>query len=236
MRTSRLSQGATVNSITLPGSSDTSPYSIDDDGLLYIHGSPTQADFELAWDYVLHVQSILPRIIGNMLAHAERQWGSMYTDELIERSGRKYSTLAQYHSTYSRLPPEHQRPGILYSYEREVARLPIDKQPAVLDRVEAGEFSNSDELALEVRRLRHEPARYVEQPRPMPCPICGGNGWSRAALHRVECPHAECGAHGDEILERFAALLDAVREYYTTGDRGPLDVFVQAYKHGWEDK
>jgi len=206
-------------------------FHIHTSGALEVHGQPTQADFEQALYDLCRVKDTLQRTIGNLLAYGERRWQADYITGLMEAMDRSRSALYQYKSVYARLPPEHQRPGIKYSYDRELARLPPEQQPAMLDKLEAGKFANSDELREAVRaQLREPPRSQAPPPRPIPCPICGENGWRRDKLHWSECPNQFCGAHGDEVLERFNDLLDAVQEFYTTGDRGPLDKFARLYK------
>lgn len=225
-----------MNSLTLP----TPHYSVDDAGLLYVHGIPTKADFEAAWTYLCHIRDILPRVMGNMLAHAkDAEWGGPeYITELLETPGlgRSRNTLYQYHSTYSRLPAENQRPGIRYTYDREVARLPVEQQAPMLDRIERGDFDNSDQLIAAVRQAKREPAppTYNTRPRPLNCPFCNENGLDRERLHWSECPH--CHAHGDELLDRFAVLLDAVRRFTLYGELDGIVDFCTPYKNGWQEE
>ena len=202
-------------------------------GVVEVIGTPTQWIFETAWTQLCHLKDVLPRILGNLMAHAKgAEWGGPeYVTALMEMPGvgRQRSTLYQYHSTYARLPTENQRPGVKYSYDREVARLPVEQQPAVLDRIERGDFENSDQLAAAVRQMKREPTppTYRTQDAPIPCPFCESNGWDRERLHWSECPH--CGAHGDEVMDNYRRLLTASLHLYHTGDRADFDAAIQPW-------
>jgi len=214
-------------------------------GQVEVRNDPPQAIFEQAWAYLNTLDDNMPRILGNMLAHSQARWGEMYTDDLMQRSGRKYFTLTQYKSTYGRIPKDVQdaHPGAKHTYCRIVSGLAKDNEPdaerqdAVLTRIEAGEFDEPDpnypKLDTKEKRIRRIVNMLKGQPtpkpeRPMLCPVCGGNGWTRADLHKPECPR--CGMHGDELLTRLDELTACVREFYTTGHRTPLDNFVRTYK------
>jgi len=222
-----------MNSLILP--SEIRHYTIDDAGLLYVHGNPTRDDFECAWAYICHIRDILPRVIGNLMCHAEKaEWGGPeYVTELMETTDRSRWTLYQWHSVYRRLSPANQLPGVKYSYDREAARLyeSPNLQRTMLERARRGDFENSDQFRQAVRQaLREpEPQRYgTTGDKPIPCPICGGNGWNREHLHWSECPG--CGAHGDEALEQLAAWMEAVQAFYQDGDRTELDRLARLYK------
>lgn len=204
-------------------------YQVRQGGIVEIRGNPTQADFEAALHDLCQLKADLPRIIGNLLAHGESRWGQDYITGIMETFDRSRGTLYQYKSVYARLPVEQQRPAVKYSYDRQAARLPPAQQGAMLDRVEAGDFANSDEFAQAVRAQINEPTRpKTTKPRPIPCAICGGNGFDRERLNWYECPH--CGTHGDELLDQYNRLLAAVKELYQTGVRDSLDAFVQPFK------
>jgi len=183
-----------------------------------VHGTPPQYAFEAVWTQMAHLPSVLPKILGNLLAHAETRWGEMYTEELMAQSGRKYFTLAQYKSTYSRLPVENQRPGVNHTTCRIVAQLDDpEQQAAILDRVESGEFDEPDEedpTLDKEQRIRAAVHQVKGERPPAPpsqeiCPICGARGWFRQVLHKVEC--TECGAHGEELLDRLAFFVRSVQ-------------------------
>jgi len=194
-----------------------------------VRGNPTQEDFEAALTDLCQLKADLPRIIGNLLAHGESRWGEDYITGIMETFDRSRGTLYQYKSVYARLPVENQRPDVKYSYDRQAARLPPEQQAPMLEQVAAGQFANSDEFAQAVRAKLKEPKRpTTTRPLPIQCAICGGNGWDRERLNWYECPH--CGAHGDELLDKFNQLLAAVRELYQTGVRDDLDAFVQPFK------
>ena len=206
-------------------------YHVGPGGIVEVRGNPTQADFESALADLCQLKADLPRIIGNLLAHGASKWGDDYITGIMERFDRSRNTLYQYKSVYSRLPVENQRPDVKYSYDRQAARLPAEQQAPMLAQAAAGDFANSDEFAQAVRAKLREPKVKPSQttkPLPIPCAICGGNGFDRERLNWYECPH--CGAHGDELLDKLNQLLSAVRELYQTGDRGPLDSFIQPYK------
>lgn len=210
-------------------------YTIDIAGRVTVYGEPPQAVFEMAWTTLCQVHDSIGIALGNMLAHAVSAWGETYTDKLIQQSGRKYGTLAQYKSVMQRIPASVQRPGVKYSYYRLIPALPHATQAALLDKLQAGDFDDPDEdppvrerwdrFKAAVDKIKHRPP--PTPPKPIPCPFCEGNGWARSKLRRAECP--KCGAHGDEILEHYAKLLAAVQAFYDTGDRAALDEYVARY-------
>ena len=157
--------------------------------------------------------------------------GMLYV-EMVEKSGRKIGTLRQYKRVFdpqTGVAPERQRSGIKYSYYREAAPLPPEQQVELLDRIEAREFENSDQVHQERLRIQKEPPREQFEPElPVVCPICSGQqGWNRARLDWIEC--SDCHAKGFEPLDHLAKLRAAVVHLYQTGDRGPLDVYVADY-------
>ena len=206
-------------------------YIIDDDGHLYDNGVNENA-FRSMWEHLCAMERSLPRALGNAMNYAELHFGDDLLDELMIMSGRRESTLRQYKRVYdpnTGVAPERQRPGIKYSYDREAAPLPPEQQSALLDRVEAGEFENSDQVHQERLRIQKEPPREQFEPElPVVCPICSGQqGWNRARLDWIEC--SDCHAKGFEPLDHLAKLRAAVVHLYRTGDRGPLDVYVADY-------
>jgi len=217
-------------------------YDIRTSGQVYTRGEPPKQMFEWAWAYMLRLHDNMPRILGNLLAHSQARWGETYTEDLMQAAGKKYFTLAQYKSTYARIPTDVQvkHPDAKHTYCRIVSSLGKDEpaqQDAILTRIEAGEFDESDSdgttkeqrIRRIVNMLKGQPAPKPEQP--LYCPICysnNGKGWMRSDLLKSECGH--CGAHGDELAQRLADLIACVREFYRTGDREPLNVFVRSYK------
>ena len=89
-------------------------YTIYLDGTIEVRGDPSQEDFEAAWGYLIHLKSILNRVLGNMMTHAEKaEWGGPdYLTGLMEAADRSRPSLYQYHSVYRRLLPENQREGV----------------------------------------------------------------------------------------------------------------------------
>jgi hypothetical protein len=158
--------------------------------------------------------------------------GTLYV-EMAEKAGRKIGTLRQYKRVYNPftgVSPDRQRSGVKYSYDREVAPLPPAQQDVMLDRIQAGEFQNSDQVHAERKRIQHEPPREKFASIPdIPCPFCGGEhgGWKREEAHWSECK--TCGSHGDEAIDHLLMLQTAVLHLYTCGDRGPLDEYVKTY-------
>ena len=207
-------------------------YAVDDTGLLYANGDPDESAFRGLWEHLTAIEKSLPRALGNAMNYAELHFGDDLLDELMIMSGRRESTLRQYKRVYdpnTGVAPERQRPGIKYSYDREAAPLPPEQQVALLDRVEAGEFENSEQVHQERLRIQKEPPREQFEPElPVVCPICSGqHGWNRARLDWIEC--SDCHAKGFEPLDHLAKLRAAVVHLYQTGDRGPLDVYVADY-------
>ena len=200
------------------------------DGMIEVREDPSQADFEAAWAYVLRLREVMNRWIGNLMCHADKaEWGGPeYITGLMEATGRSRSSLYQIHSIYKRLIVLV--PGVKYSYDREAARLPPEKQRPMLEQVAAGKYTNSTEFGKAVSAEIKAPPRTVyPPPLPIPCPICSENGWNREQLSWYECPNPLCGTHGDELLDQHNRLLAAARELYQTGDRGPLDEFARLY-------
>jgi len=210
-------------------------YTLYLDGTLEIRGMPSREDFEATWFYVMNLKNVLNRWIGNLLCHAEKaEWGGEdYITEIAEMTGRSKASIYQIHSTYSRLSQDAQVEGVKYSYDLHAAKLPKPLQRPMLEDVAAGKYKNSDEFNKAVKTAIREPnlpRPTTTKPLPIPCPICGGNGFEREQLSWYECPNPHCGTHADELLDKFNLLLDAVREFYQTGWREPLDEFVQPYK------
>lgn len=225
-----------MNALTLPDSVQQF-YTVDDGGLLYVRGNPTREDFEIAWAAIIHARDILNRVIGNLMCHAERaEWGGPeYVTGLMERTDRSRNALYQYHSVYSRIPPGNQLPGVKYSYDRAAARLCEHPrlQRAMLERVQRGDFVNSDQFTAAVKQALKEPdpERWATtRDAPIDCPICGGNGWNREHLHWTECPG--CGAHGDEILDLYTDALAAIQEFAVNGAVDGLRAI--AHRYGWD--
>ena len=160
--------------------------------------------------------------------------GTLYV-EMMEKSGRKIGTLRQYKNVFNPntgVAPERQRPGVKYSYVREIAPLPPAQQVAMLDRVEAGEFENSDQVHAERLRIQKEqPRETFAPPVPIACPICGDgiHGWDPERAQWNSCRNPTCGAHEDEILRHLAMLRNAVARFYQHGELDPLDAYVKEY-------
>lgn len=203
-------------------------YLVDDDGHLYVFGDATEDAFMALWAHLMGLAESIQRAIGNALVHARDTFGEDWTEALIETTGRRRNTLQHYLSTYSRLPTEHQAHGVKHSYDRQIARLPQDQQPAMIDRVLAGEFVNSDQCAAAVREQLREPERETFAPvGPVRCPICNELAVKAGPLEWSEC--VNCGAHVREMVDRANLVIDAVREFMRTGDRGALDALVTEY-------
>jgi len=209
-------------------------YAIDDSGFLYVNPEyePDEDAFRGLWEHLTALEKSLPRAMGNAMNYAERYFGDDLLDELMIASGRRESTLRQYKRVYNPhtgVAPERQRPGIKYSYDREAAPLPPEQQVALLDRVEAGEFENSDQVHAERLRIQKEEPRerFAPEP-PIVCPICGGqHGWKRDRLEWAECE--DCGAHAVELADHLARLRQAVKALLTDGDIGPVNEYASRY-------
>ena len=156
--------------------------------------------------------------------------GTLYV-EMMEKSGRKIGTLRQYKNVFNPntgVAPERQRPGVKYSYVREVAPLSPEQQIAMLDRIERKEFENSDQVhAARLLIQREHPKETFTPPAPIVCPFCHAAGFNRERAQWFEC--GTCGAHGDEAIDRLNLLLDAVARFYQHGERDPLDAYVKEY-------
>lgn len=205
-------------------------YTICLDGTVEVRGDPSQEDFEAAWAYVLRLREVMNRWIGNLMCHADKAtWGGPeYITGLMEATGRSRSSLYQIHSIYKRLIVLV--PGVKYSYDREAARLPPEKQQPMLEQVAAGKYTNSTEFGKAVSAEIKAPPRTVyPPPLPIPCPICSENGWNREQLSWYECPNHLCGTHADEVIDKFNELLGIVREFRQTGTRDDLDAFMALY-------
>ena len=207
-------------------------YAVDDAGLLYANGEPNEDAFRGLWEHLTAIEKSLPRALGNAMNYAERYFGDDLLDELMIMSGRKESTLRQYKRVYdphTGVAPDRQRKDILYSYDREAAPLLPEQQDELLDRIEAGEFENSDQVHAERLRIQKEPPKEKFAPElPVICPICNGvHGWNRERLDWIEC--SDCHAKGFEPLDHLARLRAAVIRLYQTGDRGLLDAYVADY-------
>jgi hypothetical protein len=208
-------------------------YIIDDAGHLHANGKNEPA-FRTLWAHLCALEEVLPRAMGNAMNYAELTFGDDMIDELLVMSGRRESTLRQYKRVYNPhtgVAPERQRTGVKYSYDREVCPLPPDQQVALLDRIEAGEFDNSDQVHAERLRLQKERPRETFAPAaPIPCPFCqSAKGFNRERAQWSECGNPECGAHGDEAIDRLNLLLSAIRGLYETGERETLDHYVTQY-------
>ena len=209
-------------------------YAIDDAGLLYENGVDENA-FRALWEHLTSLEKMLPRAMGNAMNYAELHFGDDLLDELLVMSGRREGTLRQYKRVYNPhtgVAPERQRPGVKFSYDREVAPLPPQQQDAMLDRIEAGDFENSDQVHVERLRIQKEqPRETFAPPAPIACPICGDgiHGWDPERAQWNSCRNPTCGAHEDEILRHLAELQAAVTHLYATGERGPLDEYVKEY-------
>jgi hypothetical protein len=208
-------------------------YVIDDEGRFYDNGVDENA-FRALWTHLCSLERTLPRAMGNAMNYAELTFGDDMIDELLVMSGRRESTLRQYKRVYNPhtgVAPERQRPGIKYSYDREVCSLPPDKQDALLDRVEAGEFQNSDQVHVERLRIQKEPPRETFQNTKLDCPICGEpDTWNPDRLQWVECSH--CHGKALELRDHLDEAQIAILVLVTTGDLGLVRAYATKYNLG----
>ena len=206
-------------------------YAIDDAGLLYANGVDENA-FRALWEHLTSLEKSLPRAMGNAMNYAELHFGDDLLDELLVTSGRRESTLRQYKRVYDPLTgvaPERQRPDVKYSYDREVAPLPPEQQVELLDRIEAREFENSDQVHAERLRIQREPPREsFEKTVKLSCPICGADhAWDIERLQWSEC--GNCHGKPLELRDRLYQVHAAVRAFFSTGEIDALQTYVDTY-------
>jgi len=208
-------------------------YAIDDSGFLYVNPEyePDENAFRGLWEHLTALERSLPRAMGNAMNYAGRYFGDDLLDELMIASGRRESTLRQYKRVYNPhtgIAPERQRPGIKYSYDREAAPLPPEQQVALLDRIEAGEFENSDQVHAERLRIQKEPPRETFTETRLACPICGEqHAWDTTRLQWAEC--SSCHGKALELRDHLSELQDAVRALLKDGDIGPVNEYASRY-------
>ena len=206
-------------------------------GLVNVRGQPTRHIFESAWLYLTHLHNQMPRILGNMLADAGRRWGDEYAETVMQASGLKYFTLAQYKSTYDRIPEwiQEKHPTVKHTYCRTIAALSPEQQDDIFAKLENGDFDEPTEDAPEltkeqrVRRAKRE-AKHEPQPASppgIPCPFCEQNGWAFDKLQKLECPH--CHAKANEILDNYRRLLSASLRLHRTGERTDFDAALKPW-------
>lgn len=104
---------------------------------------PTGAEFEeeltqVEWANVgidlFNIHAMTPIWIGDWLNWGEGKWGEMYA-QAVDITKLSVDTLAHYRSTMGRIPKENRREGLSFSHYREVAKLPVEEQKLVLDRI-----------------------------------------------------------------------------------------------------
>ncbi len=117
---------------------------------------------------------------GGWYAYGEKRWG----DEIVQVLDRKHKTLANWASTYRKVPEENRRADLDWSHFPIVQSLPPEKQKEVLDEAAENDYTVR-QTRERVESIQQEQAEREAEERglkvervaaPVDCPHCNGTG------------------------------------------------------------